>query len=127
MSEREAMIARAKRTITPPLKPGAPILAAVAFAIFRASFAEDESEDLVWEKWFEWEDDRAMSIRRAKAAIRIFDANAAQAAERAAVVEAATREARGYRVHSPARNREARAIEAFRDAIKRGEHLGGGK
>lgn len=34
-------------------------VAAVALAIFRASFHEDDSDELVRQCWNEWEDDRA--------------------------------------------------------------------
>ena len=53
-----------------PMKHGAPELAYIAQAAFRASFADDEDEQLVKQKWCEWEDDRAKAIRTAHFVIR---------------------------------------------------------
>jgi hypothetical protein len=52
------------------LKPGAPELAFIAQAVFRASFADDEDEQLVKQKWCEWEADRTKAIRTAHFVIR---------------------------------------------------------
>jgi hypothetical protein len=52
------------------MKHGAPELAYIAQAVFRASFADDEDEQLVKQKWCEWEDCRAKAIRQAHFVIR---------------------------------------------------------
>jgi hypothetical protein len=52
------------------LKRGAPELAFIAQAVFRASFSDDEDEQIVKQKWCEWEDDRTKAIRTAHFVIR---------------------------------------------------------
>ena len=54
------------------------LLGPVAFAIFKASFHESDPDHLIVEKWNEWEDDRAMAIRRAHFAIRAYEQHHAQ-------------------------------------------------
>lgn len=56
----------------------AKLLASVAFGIFKASFHADDPDHLLREKWGEWEDDRAMAIRRAHFAIRAYEQHLAQ-------------------------------------------------
>ncbi len=62
--------ARAGHGPSKPVKQGAPELAYIAQAIFRASFADDEDGSLVGQKWCEWEEDRAKAIRTAHFVIR---------------------------------------------------------
>jgi hypothetical protein len=56
----------------------AKLLASVAFGIFKASFHTDDPDHLIREKWNEWEDDRAMAIRRSQFAIRAYEQHRAQ-------------------------------------------------
>lgn len=54
-----------------PTKPGAPEVCYLALLAFRSTFADDEDEALVCEKWNEWEEDRTKALRTARL---IFDA-----------------------------------------------------
>ena len=65
--------AKVRAKLGQPCKRGAHELFAVAFAIFRAHFHEEDPLELVCEKWVEWEEDRAKAIRFAHAAIRAVD------------------------------------------------------
>lgn len=69
----EQFTAKVRAKLGRPCKRGAPELFAVAFAIFRAHFHEEDPLELVCEKWAEWEEDRAKCIRFAHAAIRAVD------------------------------------------------------
>lgn len=57
------------------IKPGAPEIALLCRAIFRASFADDEDEALVNQKYQEWEEDQAKAIRAARFVLRALGGN----------------------------------------------------
>lgn len=57
------------------IKPGAPEIALLCRAIFRASFADDEDEVLVNQKYQEWEEDQAKAIRAAHFVLRALGGN----------------------------------------------------
>ncbi len=57
------------------IKPGAPEIALLCRAIFRASFADDEDEALVNQKYQEWEEGQAKAIRAARFVLRALGGN----------------------------------------------------
>lgn len=57
------------------IKPGAPEIALLCRAIFRAGFADDEDEAVVNQKYAEWPEDQAKAIRAAHFVLRALGGN----------------------------------------------------